>query len=206
MARISAQERDRVRARLLQAAAEHFAIHGYDGASINRISVSAGYAKGTVYGYFASKAALFGAVLALGSEATVARFRGMAVAPGVRAELEALAAADIALVREHEAFAKVLIQEYVHNRDETRALVEQGNAPLVKEASRLLRRGRRNGEVTDRVSVAQLARLFCVQLSVLYIEHWRTGTPTWAEMPQLLVALFLDGARPTSDRPTDAER
>ncbi len=203
MARISAKERDRVRARLLQTAAEHFALHGYDGASINRISVSAGYAKGTVYGYFESKAALFGAVLELGSEATVARFRGMAVSPGVRAELEALAAADISLVREHEAFAKVLIQEYVHNRDETRALVEQGNAPLVKEASRLLKRGRRNGEVTDQVAVGQLARLFCVQLSLLYIEHWRTGRPTWEEMPRLLVTLFLDGARPTSDRPTE---
>jgi AcrR family transcriptional regulator len=46
------------RTRLLDAAAEEFAREGYVGANINRISATAGFAKGTIYNYFPSKQAL----------------------------------------------------------------------------------------------------------------------------------------------------
>jgi AcrR family transcriptional regulator len=59
------------RQRLLQAATAEFAREGYARANINRISQSAGYAKGTVYNYFASKQAL---MLALIDEIAGAHF------------------------------------------------------------------------------------------------------------------------------------
>ena len=205
MGRISSAERARVRARLLQTGAEHFAAYGYDGANINRISLEAGFAKGTVYGYFESKAALFGAVLQLGSEATVNLFRRMDIEADTPAQLRGLVRADVALVRRHEAFAKTLIQEYVLNRSETRALVDGGLAPILTEVTRLLRRGKQSGEIASRVSTKQLARLFCMQLNMLYIERWRTGTPSWASLPDLSVDLFLRGvgsrAAPRADKP-----
>lgn len=40
---------------LLKAATKEFAHEGYQGANINRISRNAGFAKGTIYNYFASK-------------------------------------------------------------------------------------------------------------------------------------------------------
>lgn len=40
---------------LLDAATAEFAQEGYNGANINRISKAAGFAKGTIYNYFASK-------------------------------------------------------------------------------------------------------------------------------------------------------
>jgi AcrR family transcriptional regulator len=43
---------------LLDAATEEFAREGYNGANINRISIAAGFAKGTIYNYFPSKRAL----------------------------------------------------------------------------------------------------------------------------------------------------
>jgi AcrR family transcriptional regulator len=46
------------RALLLQAATDEFAHEGYMGANINQISMSAGFAKGTIYNYFDSKRAL----------------------------------------------------------------------------------------------------------------------------------------------------
>lgn len=195
MGRISAQARAVARARLLRTAAEHFALHGYDGASINRISLAAGYAKGTVYGYFDSKAALFCAVLEQGSEATIALYRGMDIEADLRSHLTALAQADVTLVREHEAFAKVLVQEYVLGRDETRALVDEGLAPLVDEVARLLREAQGEGKVATDISVERWARLFCLQLSMLYVEHWRSGSPHWDELPGLLSRWFLDGVR-----------
>jgi AcrR family transcriptional regulator len=51
------------RQRLLDAAAAEFAAAGYHGANINRISVAAGFAKGTIYNYFPSKRALMLALI-----------------------------------------------------------------------------------------------------------------------------------------------
>lgn len=48
---------------LLNAAAKEFAHEGYVGANINRISNSAGFAKGTIYNYFPSKEALMSALI-----------------------------------------------------------------------------------------------------------------------------------------------
>ena len=40
---------------LLKAAAEEFALYGYQGANVNRIAAAAGFSVGTVYNYFPSK-------------------------------------------------------------------------------------------------------------------------------------------------------
>jgi TetR/AcrR family transcriptional regulator len=67
MARHKEAEREAVQSEtrelLLQAAAEEFARHGYAGANINRISRSAGFAKGTIYNYFPSKRGLMLALI-----------------------------------------------------------------------------------------------------------------------------------------------
>jgi len=67
MARHKEDERTQVisktRQKLLTAAADEFAREGYIGANINRISQSAGYAKGTIYNYFPSKRSLMEALI-----------------------------------------------------------------------------------------------------------------------------------------------
>ncbi|MGD8399062.1 MAG: TetR/AcrR family transcriptional regulator [Anaerolineae bacterium] len=50
---------------LLEAATIEFAREGYNGANINRISRTAGFAKGTIYNYFSSKRALMLALIDL---------------------------------------------------------------------------------------------------------------------------------------------
>ena len=57
--RRDAQERERKRLRLLDIAASEFARVGFDQANINTISERAGFGKGTVYLYTASKEQLF---------------------------------------------------------------------------------------------------------------------------------------------------
>lgn len=51
------------RERILIASAKEFAVHGFDGASLNHILGEAGVSKGAAYYYFDSKADLFSAVL-----------------------------------------------------------------------------------------------------------------------------------------------
>jgi AcrR family transcriptional regulator len=57
------QALDETRQRLVDAATEAFAQHGFDGANINQISTTAGYSKGTIYNYFESKRALMLALI-----------------------------------------------------------------------------------------------------------------------------------------------
>ncbi len=67
MARIKKEDREKVldhtRQRLLEAAAQEFAVAGYSEANINTISIAAGFAKGTVYNYFPSKRSLLLALI-----------------------------------------------------------------------------------------------------------------------------------------------
>ena len=63
--RLDAEKRQRI----LAAAAEEFAAHGFAGASLNRILEQAEISKGAAYYYFDDKADLFGAVLRYGMEA-----------------------------------------------------------------------------------------------------------------------------------------
>src|SRR5208282_6704638 len=55
--------RAETRARLLQAAGEVFAKHGYDRASLDDVAAAAGLTKGAVYSSFASKDELFYALM-----------------------------------------------------------------------------------------------------------------------------------------------
>ncbi|MBI5544298.1 MAG: TetR/AcrR family transcriptional regulator, partial [Deltaproteobacteria bacterium] len=47
------------REQVLESAAQEFALHGYDGASLNHILTAAGVSKGAAYYYFDDKADLF---------------------------------------------------------------------------------------------------------------------------------------------------
>jgi AcrR family transcriptional regulator len=198
MARISQQERAKVRERLLESAARHFAERGLGGANINRISVDAGYAKGTVYNYFESKEQLFGAVLAVGSEETVTRYRARAVQGPVAAHLTALLEEDVALVREHEDFMKAFLRELISPQPATQALVLAAVAPLIIETTAVLHHAQQAGEVRADVAADKLATVFLGMLTMAYVQHWASGGtwPSWDALPATTVSLFLDGARP----------
>ncbi len=198
MPRISRQERERVRVRLLESAARHFAEHGLGGANINRISLDAGCAKGTVYNYFSSKEELFAAVLGMGSDATVQRYRERAPAGDLRAHLLVLAEEDVAVVREHEAFMKVIVRELLSARPQTRGPIDAGLRPLLTLVADLFARAQARGELRQDLGAMPLAITFLGQLTLLYALHWRSdgAWPSWEALPQLLVELFLDGARP----------
>jgi AcrR family transcriptional regulator len=196
MARITKEARAKVRQDLLTSAARHFAREGLGGANINRISLDAGYAKGTVYNYFSSKDELFEAVLTVGSDETVARFRARAVEGGVRAQLRALVEEDVALVQAHPAFMKTLVRELVAERPEIRQRIQAALAPLLAEVAALIAQGQAAGELRIDLPADKLALAFLGGLTMAYVQHWATdgAWPTWPAMPELVVTLFWDGA------------
>lgn len=200
MPRIPSSQKKEVRRNILESAARHFAQHGLSGANINTISVDAGYARGTVYNYFPSKEALFAEVLRLGSDETIRQYRARGVQGDTRAHLVAILEEDTALVREHEAFMRVLVQEFVNPQPKTRDAVLAAVAPLDDEVTAILERGQAAGEVRRTRTAAELAKVLLGQLTMAYVQNWSSGGawPPWDEIPTCCVELFLDGAGDSS--------
>lgn len=196
MPRISKEAKKKVRADLLQSAARHFALHGVGGANINRISLDAGYAKGTVYNYFSSKEELFAAVLGMGSDETIARYHARTDLTDLRSRLRAIVEEDAALVQQHEDFMKCLARELVAPSPGVRAQVEAAIAPLVMLVAQVLAEGQAAGKVRTDLEAPQLALAFLGSLTMAYVQLWSTegAWPTWEGLPELVVGMFLDGA------------
>lgn len=197
MARLNADAKREVRARLLKTAATHFAATGFDGTSVDAVSVAAGYAKGTLYNYFRSKEELFGAVIEEGARRAVAR-SGAAAAGGrsTRARLRALARADLAVLRDDEPFTKVLVREAMSFQPQTYALVARHLAPFVEVVEEILNAGVAAGELRPSRPVGELALLWVGMLALCYVQHWGSGGawPALDDVPDLVVDTFLHGA------------
>lgn len=192
------QTQARNRARLLAAAAEEFAREGLEGANINRISLAAGLGKGTVYNYFASKEALFLAVVEEACTLAAREAESVPASAATGERLRAALAADMEWVRRHEAFARVFVRETLTARPEFYAHVLKAAAPFVDRIASILRDGVARGEVRDDVPAERLAMVFIGLGDLALVQHWGSsgGWPELHEIPDLVVRIFLEGAAP----------
>jgi AcrR family transcriptional regulator len=182
------------RERLLATAAEEFAAHGFDGASLSRIAEAAGFSKPALYYYFADKADLYGAAI---SEAW------RVFLPDQPLDLEALDAASYwpELKRLHEVTLEKCREKpwlvaasrlIYHPEDAGRA------APVLEELGRkahalrtkVLRRGRALGVVRrDLPEDLVLAVLKEADQAADHwlLDHWEELTPAERETLSLKV-------------------
>jgi AcrR family transcriptional regulator len=128
MARLSKAVRDTAlaesRQRLLDAAANEFACEGYAGANINRISLAAGFAKGTVYNYFPSKQDLMLALIdATACAHTEAVLQQVESEQEPARRLEGFFRAGFAFVEQQPAQARVIVNAVYGPNSEIRERV-----------------------------------------------------------------------------------
>ena len=195
-ARRTERSKAATRERLLEAAATEFAAYGLDAANINEISLGAGLAKGTVYNYFPSKEALFLAVIQQGC--TLAARAAKAVAPDapIRERLRAAIEGDLAWARAHEPFARVLLRELLSANPRLYPAVLRAAAPLVEAVIGMLADGQARGEIRADIPPDRLALAFLGLGDLALLQHWGTagGWPSYEEIPDLVLRLFLEGA------------
>jgi len=194
--RVTSEQKQVHRSRLLEAAAAEFAAAGVDGANVNRISVAAGLAKGTIYNYFPSKRALFLAVVA---EASAQTATGVGTVPDeapIAARLRAILESDVNWVREHEDFARVLVREALAGDPRFQPEILEAAAPFVERVAEIIAAGVERGEVRDDLDADRLALLFSGLCELAVTLHWGAGGgwPELDEIPDLVTSLFLDGA------------
>jgi AcrR family transcriptional regulator len=194
--RVTAEQKQAHRTSLLEAAAAEFAAAGVDGANVNRISLAAGLAKGTIYNYFPSKRELF---LAVVEEASARAAAGAAAVPSeapTAQRLQAILESDVEWVRDHEDFARVLVREALAGDPRFQPELVRAAAPFVGRVAEILADGVGRGEVRDDVAVEQLALLFSGICELALTLHWGAGGgwPALEDVPKLVTSLFLSGA------------
>jgi|SRR5919106_197322 AcrR family transcriptional regulator len=201
--RVTSEQKEVHRTRLLEAAAAEFAASGVDGANVNRISLAAGLAKGTIYNYFPSKRQLFLAVVEEASAGAAAGASAVAPDATTAQRLQAILESDVDWVREHEAFARVLVREALAGDRRFQPEFVEAAAPFVERVAEIIAAGIERGEVRDDLAGDQLALLFSGMCELVLTLHWGAGGgwPALEEIPALVTSLFLEGAAaPATER------
>ncbi len=199
MSRVTADAKQATRRRLLAAAAQEFARAGLERASVDAISLAAGYAKGTIYNYFPSKEELFLAVVEDASAQAAASSPAPADAPA-RQRLAAIIAGFCAWARQHDAFARVLVRECLMGTPGLYPRVIMAEDPLVGALEAIVREGARRGQLRDDVPAELLALAIAGLADLALVEHWASGgaRPALEEIPGLVLTLLL-GPRPAEE-------
>jgi AcrR family transcriptional regulator len=184
MPRVSADIKQATRSRLLAAAAEEFGRVGLERASVDGISLAAGFAKGTIYNYFPSKEELFLAVVEKASEQATAS--GSAPAEASASErLAATLSGFCAWAGEHDPFARVLVRECLMGTPGLYPRVMGAEAPLVGELEAIIREGIAHGELRAKVPAGLLAMAIAGLTDLALVQHWASdgARPSLEEIP-----------------------
>lgn len=190
--RVTGETKQTTQARLLSAAANEFGRVGFERASIDAISTAAGYGKGTVYNYFASKEELFAAVVdAAAAEAAVvaARMDGGTA----RERLSVVLGAFCAWARERDALARVLVRECLMGTPSLYPRVIAAEQPLIGALEAILHDGASAGELRDDLSPGLLAVGLAGLVDLALVRSWASDGAdlTIEQIPALVVQALL---------------
>lgn len=190
MPRLTAAAHAANRAALLEAGAQAIAESGLARARIDDISLAAGLAKGTVYNHFASKDALFRAILSEACQLAEASAERIPADAPPADRLAAFVAGNIEWATARPALSTVFARELLAGDPPTQAFVLEAAWHCVEVVASILA-----GEVRGELPPERLAVAFIRHATLLLSQQRATGWPPPAELPRLAATLFLDGAR-----------
>ena len=177
--RLTRQERsEQIRTDLVEAAYEVFSERGFHGASLEDISLAAGYTTGAVYSRFGGKDALFLAVLDDHIEKRLRVYLEAAdAAPDFEAACRELGRAAVAAGRKEPGWTPLLMEFWIHaaRREDLRAAVLERNERQIDVlAERLDAIAAREG-ITLRRPVAEILRAVTALARGLGLERQLDG-------------------------------
>jgi AcrR family transcriptional regulator len=207
MARITARVKETTRGRLLNAAAHEFAHAGFERASVDTISIAAGYAKGTIYNYFPSKEELFLAVVEEASH------QAAAAAPAPRdatawERLRAALSGFCGWASRQDSLARVLVRECLMGTPGLYPRVISAEWPLTSELEAIITDGIRGGELRDDIPADLLALALAGLTDLALAQHWASAgtTPAISEIPALVLTLIVGPRRAETPPTPSSER
>jgi AcrR family transcriptional regulator len=192
MVRVTATVKETTRGKLLTAAAQEFAQAGFERASVDAISLAAGYAKGTIYNYFPSKEDLFLAVV----EEASAQAAATGPAPGDASAWERLSATLAGFctwAQRQDSLARVLVRECLMGTPGLYPRVIRAEWPLTAELEAIIADGMQDGALRSDVPADLLALAVAGLTDLALAQHWASdGTrPSLADIPALVLTLLV---------------
>ena len=143
-------DKDRTRALLLDVATQMLGERGFGSTSVDDIAEKAGVAKGTVYYHFKSKADLVDALIIDGLTVLADDMRAVVDEPAsARESIQRLVRAELAFIREHRQFAKLLVRELWQEDRAWRASLMLIREQIVTVIRKQVERGISSGELRD---------------------------------------------------------
>jgi AcrR family transcriptional regulator len=194
--RLSREERkEQTRADLVQAARRVFAREGFHGASVEQISLEAGYTTGAIYSRFGGKDELFLAVLDEHTERRRALYLDAALAAeDFESAIRAIARLWIGRAESEPEWTALVVEFWTHAaRNETfrRAVLERNERQLAAITDLVEQLGRRHG-LTSRISERNIARMNLALGRGFSLEQLvDAGTTEETELEEILVAVTL---------------
>ena len=177
--RLTRQERsEQIRTELVQAAYGVFADRGFHGASLEDISLAAGYTTGAVYSRFGGKDALFLAVLDDHIDKRLRVYLQAAdAAPDFETACRELGRAAVAAGRKEPGWTPLLMEFWMHaaRRDDLRAAVLERNDRQIDVLARRLEAIAAREGITLRRPVAEILRAVTALARGLGLERQLNG-------------------------------
>jgi TetR/AcrR family transcriptional regulator len=132
---------------ILEAAVHLFSVHGYDGVSMRRIAETAGVSKANIYHHFASKEALYFAIMRRSAEELSSLLENLAEGRGsFHQRLQVFASAHLEHLFENAERVRLVLREaFSGDEDKSRAVVEQMVGGIVNRMIAIFEAGQRAG-------------------------------------------------------------
>jgi TetR/AcrR family transcriptional regulator len=198
MARPRAADHEDKRQAILDKAAELFAQHGYDRASLAMLAQACGVSKALLYHYYADKAALLFDVLAQHLQKLVEVARGAAGMKGApRARLETLAFLLLDAYRDADAVHRVQITCLGLLAAPQQEALRSLERALVAEAAAMIA-DLHPGLAEDRRVLKPLTMSFFAMLNWHHLWHREDGPLSRADYAGMVAALIAEGGGPAA--------
>ena len=132
---------------ILDAAVHLFSVHGYDGVSMRRIAEAAGVSKANIYHHFASKQALYFAIMRRSAEELAFLIENLAEGRGpFHRRLEVFAGAHLEHLFDNAERVRLVLREaFSGDEEKSRAVVEQMLGGIVNRMIAIFEAGQRAG-------------------------------------------------------------
>jgi AcrR family transcriptional regulator len=183
--------------RILDAAAQVFATHGFHRTTIRDVAQAAGVADGTIYKHFANKdALLLGLLDRLHSTEMQAVERAQDDSDDLRTFVRRYFANYLALfASENQELLRVVLSEVLVNAELRELYVQRIATPtLVLMLERLLPRAARFGVSNEHmIQTLQLMSSMVLGLLMARMFNEEAAQQSWEQLPELLTELFFTG-------------
>lgn len=167
------QQKEQTRAKLVDAALEVFALNGFERATVDEISVAAGYSKGAYYFHFSTKEEIFLELLGVWTAEQSRRLKDFEAQPVPAAALLETLESFLSYADRNGRWPRLLVEFWAQAQrsDRVRSSLQEAYASWRRDLSRVFREEVEAGVLSSSLDVEAAALMMLAVHDGLVVEH-----------------------------------